>query len=103
MVQTRSMSDDVVRNEDRFRFEVTVDGETAFLTFHRNGKRFTLIHTEVPESLEGRGIGSKIVRAALEYARANDLTVVPRCPFVQAFLENHPDEAEGLSIDAPTT
>src|SRR5205823_5566274 len=100
MPQTRCVSENAVMlDEARSRFETTVDGETAFLTFHRNGKRITLIHTEVPASLEGRGVGSDIVRFALDYARTNDLTVVPRCPFVRAYLERHPDAAEGLSID----
>jgi predicted GNAT family acetyltransferase len=90
---------DVTLNEAHSRFETTVDGETAFLTFHRNGKRITLIHTETPEALEGKGVGSAVVRFALDYARRNDLVVVPRCPFVRSFLERHPDEAEGLTID----
>jgi len=88
-------------NEKRSRFETTVDGTTAFLTYHRNGKRLVLIHTEVPESLEGKGVGSAIVRFALDYARTNDLTVVPQCPFVRAYLERHPDEAATLDIAEP--
>ena len=95
--ETRRM--DATLNEQRSRFEIEADGETAFLTFHRNGKRIVLIHTETPEALEGRGIGSALARAALSYAREHDLTVAPQCPFVRSFLERHPDEAAGLDID----
>jgi predicted GNAT family acetyltransferase len=90
---------DASLNEARSRFEIEADGETAFLTFHRNGKRLVLVHTETPEALEGRGIGSSLTRAALAFAREHDLTVVPQCPFVRSFIERHPDEAVGLDID----
>jgi predicted GNAT family acetyltransferase len=92
---------DVSLNEQRSRFETTVDGVTAFLTFHRNGKRLVLIHTETPQALEGRGVGSALVRFALDYARSNDLTVVPQCPFVRSYLERHPDEAATLDVADP--
>ncbi len=90
---------DVTLNQSRSRFEAEADGEIAFLTFHRDGKRIVLVHTETPEALEGRGIGSALARAALKYAREHDLTVVPQCPFVRSFLERHPDEADGIDID----
>jgi predicted GNAT family acetyltransferase len=92
---------DVTLNEQRSRFETTVDGVTAFLTFHRDGKRLVLVHTKTPEELGGRGVGSALVAFALDYARKNDLTVVPRCPFVSSYLERHPDEAATLDIADP--
>jgi predicted GNAT family acetyltransferase len=93
----------VVVNDDLSRFETTVDGHTAFLTFHRNGRRLVLIHTEVPSSLGGQGVGGAIVRAALAYAQANDLTVVPECAFVKSYLEHHPDEAARTQLDVSST
>jgi predicted GNAT family acetyltransferase len=51
----------------------------------------TLTHTEVPAALQGRGIGSRLVRGTLEAARAQGLTVVPRCSFVSAYLSRHPE------------
>ena len=88
----------VVRNDERRRYEATVDGTTAFLDFRIAGDRITLVHTEVPESLEGRGVGSTIVRAALEDARARDLSVEPVCPFVRSYLERHPEEAATTKV-----
>jgi predicted GNAT family acetyltransferase len=84
----------VTRNVEHDRFEVTIDGSAAFLEYHLKGDRLVLVHTEVPAELEGRGVGGLIVRAALDYAREQGLTVVPRCPFVKSYLERHPDEAE---------
>src|SRR5438105_15907871 len=95
--------DAVVVNNELNRFEVNRHEETAFLTFHRNGKRISLIHTEVPEALEGRGLASLLAKTALEYARSNDLTVVPICPFVRSYLEKHPDEAARTKLDMSKT
>ena len=51
----------------------------------------TLTHTEVPPALGGRGVGSALVRGVLEAARARGLKVVPKCPFVSAFMGRHPE------------
>ena len=88
----------VVRNNDERRYETTVDGTTAFLDYEIDGDRITLVHTAVPESLEGRGVGTAIVRAALEDARTRDLSVIARCPFVRSYLDRHPEEAEKTKI-----
>ena len=85
--------------DDGFRIEV--DGQTAVLDTRSEGDRFVLVHTEVPDELEGQGIGSQLVRAALEHAAANDLTLVPECPFARSWLEKHPDEAAAVAIDWP--
>jgi|SRR5580704_11131110 predicted GNAT family acetyltransferase len=77
------------------------DGE-AELLYHLNGKRFVLVHTEVPESWSGRGIGGRLVRAALARARAEHLTVVPWCPYARHWLKEHPDEAGGVDVDFQT-
>lgn len=92
---------DVVANEDLERFELVVDGHTAFLTFKRDGDKLSLIHTEVPDALGGRGVGSTLVRGVLDHARSNDLTVIPVCPFVRSFLERHPDEAARSRVEMP--
>jgi predicted GNAT family acetyltransferase len=94
------MPDAVVLNEEVGRFELDVDGHTAFLTFRRDDDRLTLIHTEVPEALGGRGVGSALVKGVLQHARDNELTVIPSCPFVRSYLERHPDEAAGLRVES---
>ena len=81
---------------------VRVRDAEAELVYHLNGNRFVLVHTEVPEAWGGRGIGGRLVRAALTRARADHLTVVPWCPFARRWLKEHPDEAGGVDIDFTT-
>ncbi len=90
---------EVIDNQDEQRFELAVDGSLAVLVYRLRGPRFVLVHTEVPEELGGRGLGGRLVQAALDRARREDLTVVPLCPYARAWLEKHPDAAEGLTID----
>jgi len=94
------MSDvEVVDQTANSRFVVEVDGHAARLEYRLNGDRFILVHTEVPDELEGRGIGGSLVRAALDRARAAELTVVPWCEFARSWLEKHENEAATVEID----
>ena len=88
---------EVVDNRARNRFELEVDGETAFAEYRREGPNIVFTHTIVPEALSGRGIGSRLVRAALDAARAEGLKVVPLCPFVKAYIEKLPEEQDLLA------
>lgn len=83
---------------DEERFVLIEDGHTAELVYHLNGDRFVLIHTEVPDELGGRGLGGVLVRAALERAKRDGLTIVPNCPFARSWLEKHPDEIGDVAI-----
>jgi uncharacterized protein len=98
------MSDDhqVSDNPGKSRLELHADGHLAELLYRRNGKRFVLIHTEVPEELEGRGLGGTLVSAAVDRAADQGMTVVPLCPFARTWLERHPDAAERATIDWTT-
>lgn len=80
---------EVIHNEPESRFEVALDGGLAFATYHVRDGRMIINHTEVPAAYEGRGIAGKITRAALSYARASNLHVVPTCPYTAAFLRKH--------------
>jgi predicted GNAT family acetyltransferase len=80
------VSDDVAEN----RFEITIEGQTAFLEYERQPGRIRLIHTEVPPRLQGRGLGSRLAKHALDTARADRLTIVAECPVVQAYLRKNP-------------
>jgi predicted GNAT family acetyltransferase len=71
-------------------------GETAYLEFDQDSAGWiTLIHTEVPEALRGRGIASMLAQTGLEYARENKLKVDVVCPLVANYLSKHP-EFKGL-------
>ncbi len=75
----------------RSRFELDADGVTAFMNYRLAGNVIMLDHTETPVEARGRGIASRLVEAVLATARARGLKVVPRCPFVRAYLADHPD------------
>src|SRR5688572_27388909 len=92
----------VVDNAAARRFEVTVDGHVAVLEYRRRDDRLVLVHTEVPDELEGQGIGSALVRAALDDAIRGDLTLVPQCSFAREWLERHPDDVAKATVDWPT-
>ena len=91
------MTPDSVRdNSERNRFELPLDGHTAFSEYRRNGDVLTIMHTEVPPELNGRGIGSALVRGMLAIVRRDGLKVVPRCPFVRAYIGKHSEYADLL-------
>jgi len=92
---------DVVDRHDEQRFVVELDGHTAELTYRLDGDRLTLIHTGVPDELEGQGIGSALVRGAVDRAAEDELTLVPRCAFARRWLTEHPDVASTVPIDWP--
>jgi predicted GNAT family acetyltransferase len=71
------------------RYETVLDGATAFVAYERDGGRIVFTHTEVPPHLAGRGVGSALVRAALDAARRERLEVVARCEFVASFVRHH--------------
>jgi predicted GNAT family acetyltransferase len=78
------------------RFELDADGQVAFGEYTRAGDVLTLRHTEVPKALEGRGIGSRLARGILDFAREQSLKVVPRCPFMRAYIDKHAEYADLL-------
>jgi predicted GNAT family acetyltransferase len=77
-------------NLDDSRFEIRVDEQVAFLLFRLRGTRLSLIHTEVPPSLQHHGLADALARRALEYARRQSLRVKVICPFVAKYLARHP-------------
>jgi hypothetical protein len=89
-----TMSSEVRDNTERHRFELGLDGHTAFSEYRRADGVLTVMHTEVPAELNGRGIGSRLVKGLLDIARAEGLKVRPRCPFVAAYMDKHPDYAD---------
>ena len=87
----------VTHNEQAHRFEATVDGLRSLLAYRLFPDRIVLQHTEVPAPLEGHGIAAKLTRAALDFARANHLRIVPLCPYVSSFLRRHSEYHDLLS------
>jgi hypothetical protein len=83
-------------NTELHRFELDADGHVAFSNYARDGGTITIMHTEVPAALNGKGIGSALVRGLLAIVRAQGLKVVARCPFVAGYIAKHPEYADLL-------
>lgn len=87
---------EIVNNKAQHRYELAVDGHIAATYYKLAGSVVTFVHTEVPPELGGRGIGSKLIKGALDQVRAEGLKVIAECPFVKAYIEKHPDYADLL-------
>lgn len=87
------MSNDynIVHNTEQSRFEVEVNGSLAVLLYALRPGKIIYTSTRVPRELEGGGVGSALAKTALEYARENELAVVPSCSFVRAYIQRHPE------------
>jgi predicted GNAT family acetyltransferase len=77
-------------NADQERYEIRVDGELAgFLQYQLRTGLIELVHTEIDEEFEGRGLGSRLISFALDDARGRGLEVLPFCPFVNDYIRRH--------------
>ena len=93
---------DVVDNPAQSRLEIVEDTGVAVLQYRRLGDdRLDLVHTGVPEQFEGRGYGSALVKAALQMARDENLTIIPTCPYARGWIEKHPEAVQGITIESP--
>lgn len=83
----------------RSRFEYEEEGKVAFLEFETDDLGWiTLLRTEVPNELRGRGIAAELVRTAFEYAREHRLRVDVLCPLAADYLKRHPELRGGSSV-----
>lgn len=89
----------VTQNEEAQRFEATVDGLRALITYRRFPDHLALLHTEVPAPLQRQGLAAKLTRTALDFARAQHLRVAPLCPYVSAFLKKHREYQDLVSAE----
>ena len=94
---TESLKVNVVNNPEKNRFEVDNNGQLSVLEYRLKADKIFLTHTEVPPELEKKGLGSNLAHAAMEYARRSHLQVIPVCPFIQHYLDVHPEYSNLLS------
>jgi predicted GNAT family acetyltransferase len=90
----------VRKNARGHRFELEIDGSLAKAWYRENGDVITFTHTEVPEELAGRGVGSALAKGALAAVRDAGQKVVAACPFIAAYLRKHP-QYDDLLADPP--
>ncbi|HMI19860.1 MAG TPA: GNAT family N-acetyltransferase [Sphingomonas sp.] len=91
------MAGEVTNNEARQRYELAGEGGIAVAYYEPRGAAIALTHTVVPERLQGHGLASVLIKAALADIRKRGLKVVPECPFVARYIERHPEEADLLA------
>jgi len=85
---------DITDNKPLSRYEMAVDDSVAFVEYERRPGAIVLVHTEVPDALSGRGIGSKLAKSVLDRVRDEGAQVVPRCEFIASYIERHPEYLE---------
>jgi uncharacterized protein len=88
---------DVLNNPAKHRYELAVDGHVAATYYEIAGPVITFVHTEVPPELAGKGVGSKLIKGALDQVRSEGLKVIAKCTFVKAYIEKHPEYADLLT------
>jgi uncharacterized protein len=87
---------EVVNNQAQHRYELVVEGHLAATYYKVADGVITFIHTEVPPELGGKGVGSQLIKGALDQVRTQGLQVIPQCPFVKAYIDKHPEYADLL-------
>lgn len=90
--------DAVQDNRALSRFELHTQGIVAFISYTRDGKTFSLNHEEVPPEAGGKGIGTALAKGALDLLRSRGEKVIPRCPFIAAYMQRH-QETQDLLAD----
>jgi predicted GNAT family acetyltransferase len=81
-------------NPEHSRYELVVDGHVALIAYSPMPGGLIFRHTEVPEALNGRGVGGRLVKGALFDMRRRGLKVRPDCSFVAGYIERHPEFAD---------
>ena len=82
---------EVMNNEPRRRYELFVGDARAVAQYKIDGDVIHFTHTMVPREAEGQGVGSRLIKGALDDARSRGLHVDPICPFVRYFIQKHPE------------
>ena len=89
--QTAEQPIKITHDIEAKRFETAIDDHVGSISYQEQDGKLVYDHTIVPQALGGRGVGSALVKHALNYARENDKKVVPQCSFVSSYISKHPE------------
>jgi predicted GNAT family acetyltransferase len=92
----------LVKNDDKKRFEISIDGHFAFIDFKERGDIISLIHTETEPELAGKGAAAAVVEKTLQYLQDHHKALMPYCPYVFAYIKRHPEWKEIVSPKFPS-
>ena len=84
----------VIHEKENERFVIYTEDKEAFVEYRTDGKFINLYHTFTHPALRGKGLAAQVVRAALEFAKENNLKVIPTCSYVQSFIMQNNDFKE---------
>lgn len=87
----RAMPINVTHRPELLHFEAAPGGKLAVCSYRLDGRVMTIHHTEVPWQLQGKGVAAELVRATLDWARAQGLRVRPTCSYVASYMRRHTD------------
>jgi hypothetical protein len=85
------MAETVIDNTEEQRFELKIGGQTAYAYYALAPGVITFMHTDVPQVLSGQGVGSRLIKGALEQVRSRGLKVKAECAFTAGYLGKHPE------------
>jgi predicted GNAT family acetyltransferase len=82
----------VTDNPEARRYELW-EGETlaGFIEYRLRDDVIAMMHTEIQPELQAKGLGTRLVADALADTRARGRTVKPHCPFIAAYIREHPE------------
>jgi uncharacterized protein len=87
---------EVMHNAAEEYFEIRIGQERGVLNYRRFPGKLLIYHTEVPQSRERQGLAARMTKAALQFARAENLLVEPRCPYTAFYFQRHPEDSDLL-------
>jgi len=79
----------LINNEKANQYEFHIKGKIAKIEYRLKGNKIYITHTEVPPALGGQGVGTQLVEQVLQDIKSKELTLVPLCPFVKAYVNRH--------------
>jgi uncharacterized protein len=92
------MENKVIHEKENERFVIYLDGNEVYVEYTLEDKEINLYHTYTHPALRGKGLAALVVKAAFEFAKENNLKVIPTCSYVQAFVRKN-EQFKELVID----
>lgn len=96
----------ITDNPDKSRLEALLDDGTVagFADYRpRGSSTYSFTHTEVDDEFEGQGVGGQLARGVIDFARDNDIKILPNCEFVRSYMREHEEThdvlAKGADLD----
>jgi predicted GNAT family acetyltransferase len=95
---------ELINNEEENRYEFQIDDQIAFIDYRKDEhrRRIDLVHTKVPKPLQNQGIGTELVKQTLTHIRAQNYELIPHCPFIATYVQEHTGWADLIPEDRDT-